>query len=180
MAFTFKIKNKEEQSMMGFNNWLKFEILKEICTDKALNLYPKENPTQCTFNTKSLPLFTEIYTLFYIKKNDKILKIIPNNKFLEEYFTGQSLAFMLMGDGYWDNTNKTIYICTECFSLEDVNRLLFILRHKLKLIASTKKCKNNFRIRFSSKELNLRLLRNIVKPYFHPIMLYKLGLKNEI
>lgn len=176
MVFTFKIWNKE---MMIFNNLLNFEVLGEICTNIALNLYMKKNSTQSTFNTRSLELFTEIYPYFYKKINNKNIKQIPNDKFLQEYFSEITLAFMLMGDGYWDNFHKTVFICTECFTLSDINRLLFILRHKLGLIARTNKRGSNFRIRFSNKELNLRLLRVLVEPYLHPIMLYKLGLKNK-
>lgn len=173
MSFTFKVFNVQGESMMGFNNWLKFNVLWKICTKSSLNLYPKNNPTQCTFNTKSLILFTKIYPFFYNLKNKK--KII-NQSFLMEYFNGRVLAFMLMGDGYWDNREKTVYICTECYSLEDINKLLFVFRHKLNLIVSTRKRKGNLRIRFSSKGNNLKLLRQLTKPHFHLIMLYKLGL----
>ena len=32
MEFTFKAVNAQNESMMPFNNWLKFEVLKDICT----------------------------------------------------------------------------------------------------------------------------------------------------
>ena len=87
-----------------------------------------------------------------------------------------SLAFCLMGDGYWDNDSNTIYICTECFKLEEIHILLNILRNKFGLIASLKKRNNGFRIRFSSRGNNIKHLRSLVQSHFHSSMLYKLGL----
>ena len=177
MSFTFKVWDKERNcSMMEFNNWLKFEVLKKICTSKELNLYPKDKPRQCTFNTKNWDWFTSIYPNFYNTINDKTIKIIPNKVFLQCYFTSRSLAFMIMGDGYWDKEQQTVYICTECFKLEDLHNLIYILRHKLKLVVTTKKRNNGFRLRFSSKKLNIKLLREITQEHFHPLMLYRLGL----
>ena len=96
MCFTFKIWDRENNvDMMPFNIWLKFEILSDICTMKELNLWPKKKPTQCTFNTKNLKLFNEIYHLFYKINNHKIIKMIPSILFLDKYFTEQSLAFLL-------------------------------------------------------------------------------------
>lgn len=177
MEFTFNIINKKGKNIIDFYKWLQFTILKDILTTIPLNLYPKCKPTIFIFNLNSLPFLTELYNLFFcINNQNKKIKIIPDNKFLNLYFTPRALAFMLMGDGYWDNDHKTVYICTESFTLNDLHRLIFILRHKYHLILSTSKCKDNFRIRFSSKELNIRLLRTLVLPYFHPILLYKLGL----
>jgi hypothetical protein len=76
-----------------------------------------------------------------------------------------------MGDGYWDKHSNTVYICTECFTLEEVHIILDILRYKLGLVASLKKRNNGFRIRFSSRGNNIKHLRSLVQPHFHPSML---------
>jgi hypothetical protein len=91
-----------------------------------------------------------------------------------------------MSIGYRDSDSNTIYICTECFRLEEIHILLNILRNKLGLIASlgkvenkylTKWTKNNgFRIRFSRRSNNIKHLKSLVQPHFHSSMLYKLGL----
>lgn len=177
MSFTFKIFDKKyNKDMMSFSNWLKFEILKEVSTLSELNLYPKIKPTKIIFNTRNLKLFTKLYQFFYIYQDNKYRKTIPNINFLNLYFTEESLAFMIMSDGYWDNDSKTIYICSECFSLYEVNILVFILRNKFKLVLTTKKRGLGYRLRFSSRGLNLKNLRYLVKPYFNELMLYKLGL----
>jgi hypothetical protein len=81
-----------------------------------------------------------------------------------------------MGDGYWEKDSKTIFICTECFTLEEVHIILDILRNKLGLKATLKKRNNGFRIRFSSRGKNLERIRSLVLPHFHSSMLYKLGI----
>ena len=162
MSFTFRSKD------LNFIRWLKFDILGSICSKLEPNSYPKLNPTQYTFKTLSFNYLENLRLKWYIPK-----KTIPND--LYKYFTEVSLAFMIMEDGYWDNTNNTVIICTECFTLEEIHILLYILRTKFKLVVTTTKRNKGFRLRFSSKNLNLKLLRSLVIPHFHPSMLYKLG-----
>jgi len=129
---------------------------------------PKINPTQYTFSTLSYNYLENLRLKWYIPK-----KTIPND--LYKYFTEVSLAFMIMGDGYWDNSSKTVVICTECFTLSEIHILLYILRTKFGLVVTTIKRDSGFRLRFSSRGLNLKLLRSLVSSHFHPSMLYKLG-----
>jgi len=177
ISFTFKIYDKKKNNdVIPFNNWLKFKILREVCTLIKLNFYPYIKLIKITFSFKNLELFTQLYKLFYINENNKFKKVIPNIKFLNLYFTEESLAFMIMGDGYWDSNSKTIYICSKYFSLVYLNVLIFILRNKFNLVLTTKKRGLGYCLRFSSRGLNLKNLRDLVKPYFHEFMLYKLGL----
>jgi hypothetical protein len=68
-------------------------------------------------------------------------------------------------------------ICTECFTLLEIELLINILKDKYNLIATINKRSNKgFRIRFSSKKSNIELLRSLVSSHFHPSMLYKLGI----
>ena len=166
LKFTFKTGHLE------FIKWLKFNILGSICSLKEP--YPKINPTQYTFSTLSFNYFKKLRLKWYIESYKGYIKIIPFD--LYKYFTAVSLAFLIMGDGYWCNNSKTIYICTESFTLKEIHILLFILRYKFKLVASITKKNNRFRIRFSSRYNNLKLLRSLVINHFHPIMKYKLGI----
>lgn len=169
LEFTFK------KDHLDFIIWLKLEILGSLCTKTLPTPYPKENPTQYWFGSKKLKALGLLYNDWYIIDNNKKKKIIPKDLINE--FTEVSLAYMLMGDGFWDNNQKTIVICSECFTLNEIHILLFILRHKFNLIVSfNKRYDIGFRIRFSSKSNNIQLIRNLTSKYFHPIMLYKLGL----
>ena len=46
-----------------------------------------------------------------------------------------------MGDGYWENDKKTVYICTENFTEAQVEELIRILFKKFGLYATKKKKK---------------------------------------
>lgn len=167
LSFTFKTDHLE------FIKWLKFNIFGSICSLTLPNGYPKINPTQYTFNTLSFNYLEELRLKWYpLAVEPK--KSIPSNLYKD--FTSVSLAFMIMGDGYWYNSNKTIIICTEYFTLKDIHILLYILRHKFGLVVSTIKRGNGYRLRFSSREKNIRLLRSLIINHFHPIMHYKLGI----
>ena len=85
-----------------------------------------------------------------------------------------------MGDGFWDTTAKTLVICTDNFTLKEVELLISVLSQKFGLNSTVqKRVKANkvvcWRIRFSSRSENINKLKNLVQPYFIPTMLYKLN-----
>ena len=72
-----------------------------------------------------------------------------------------------MGDGFWDTTAKTLVICTDNFTLKEVELLISVLSEKFGLISTLqKRTKANkqvcWRIRFSSKSENITKLVNLV------------------
>lgn len=69
-----------------------------------------------------------------------------------------------MGEGYWEKGNKTVYLCTECLSLEEVPFGLALWTTPFKLVASSKK-ENGYRIRLSGRELHFKLFRFLVSPH---------------
>lgn len=87
-----------------------------------------------------------------------------------------------MGDSYWsENTN---YICTDNFTLDEVNLLVTALEQNFGLVCGVNKRlqpnkKICYRIRFSSKVDNINNLKNLVKPHFIPSLLYKLNLGKD-
>ena len=90
-----------------------------------------------------------------------------------------------MGDGYWDNTSKTIVICTDNFTLNEVELLISVLHKNFGLVSTLqKRVKSNkqvcWRIRFSSKSNNLNNLIKLVRPFFIVSMLYKLNIKESL
>jgi len=176
LHFTFKA------SVYDFICWLKFDVLIRLCTDtKPCPYPPKDIPTQYSFDSRSIPFFTDLHKVWYSYNSltNKYIKLVPNNEFLSLYFNEVSLAHWIMGDGYYDNTNKTIIICSECFTYEEIIRLIKLLETKYELVATPTKRKLKegvgYRIRFSGKVDNLDRLRKLIKPHMHPLMLYKLG-----
>ncbi len=186
MEFTFSA------DVLEFIKWLKFEVLKELCTDSDLTPYPKALPTQYWFASKSMPYLTNLKSLWYVESNNILtlktkslarIKVLPDDTYLSNYFTEVALAFLIMGDGYWENDSNTVFICTDNFSLDEVKRLISFLEMRFSLKCTVKKRTKNtgntimvyYRIRFSSTTVNLNLLKSLVVPHMHPSMLYKLG-----
>ena len=161
------------------------EVYKPICSNTPPHPWP--NPmtgkpvTQYHFSSRAKASLSEIHTQWYIWSNglNKFIKIVPLN--IGELLTPIGLAHWLMGDGYWDNTSKTVCICTDSFTLSEVELLIKVLANKFNLLATVqRRIKSNkalcWRIRFSSKSPNLSTLTSLVKPYFIPSMLYKLNI----
>lgn len=156
---------------LDFILWLKLEVLGSISTQRAPTSFPKEKPTQYWFGTYKLPYFTQLRGEWY----DGNRKILPPH--LYRKLTPVALAFWIMGDGYWDKNARTVYLCTENFSLQEIHLLERILRQKFGLVVShVKRGDRGFRLRFSSRALNIRLLQSLVKDHLHPLMLYKVNL----
>lgn len=161
-----------------YMRWQKFDLLKNLCTNSRLSPYPRSNPTIYWFRSRSLPIFTEMYYLWYEVKNGERFKKIPPLEYQYKHFNEASLAHWIMNDGYWDGT---VIICTESFSKREVEQLIQQLRQKYGLKRGTKKRyertehQGNVRLRFSGTAKNMEKLISQVKPYMHPKMTYKFG-----
>ena len=119
------------------------------------------------FFTRALPCFTELHSLFYVNK----VKVIPED--LYNILTPVALAHVLMGDGVAKDSG--LIICTDSFTIPDIVRLINVLIVKYRL-----DCRLRYhtptqpRIYITGR--SMPLLREIVKPYFPPSMLFKLKL----
>lgn len=123
------------------------------------------------FKTLAFPCFNIYRELFYNPLSvtgDKILAPA-----LADRFTAVSLAFWIMDDGYWHSANSTVVLCTDSFSLKEVQFLCDMLSSRLGIQASPNiRTEGVYRIRISSTSLGL--LRKQVTPHMHPSMLFKL------
>jgi len=84
-----------------------------------------------------------------------------------------------MDDGHKNGNGITL--CTDSFTLIEVELLVSVLRNKFNLEANynkrTQKGRHiGWRIYISGKSANKEKLISLVKPYFIPSMLYKLGI----
>ena len=85
-------------------------------------------------------------------------------------------------DGYWDKSSKTVFICTDNFTYNEVINLIKVLENKFSLKSTvSRRTKANkdlcWRIRFSGLYVNIELLRTLVQDHMIPSMLYKLNLE---
>ena len=121
------------------------------------------------FFTRSMPCFTKLYYLFYPNG----VKIIPED--IYNMLTPVALAHIIMGDG--TAREYGLEICTNSYSLEDVVRLMNVLmiRYRLKCSLRLKKRQNNkIEYMIYISQSSMPSLLNIVSPYMHSSMLYKL------
>lgn len=130
-----------------------------------------------SFLTKSLPMLTEFYHLFYHNK----VKIIPRDLSL---LTPLPLAHLIMQDGSRGTSpllgtkrvprGRGLYICTDGFTLADVKRLAGYLTERYEIRCSVHKSNGNHRVYILAK--SVQTVRDLVLPYMHDSMLYKLGI----
>ena len=78
-----------------------------------------------SFQTLSLPFFTSLYKDWYKSINNKNIKMLPLN--LDSLFTPLAFAFLIMGDGSWDNSTSRIILHLNNFTKLEVNRIQSIL-----------------------------------------------------
>ena len=108
--------------------WFVFNILSHYCSS-----YPvltkgvrSGNPFfGLQFLTRSLPCFTELYSIFYVNK----VKVIPED--IYNLLTPVALAHTIMGDG--KESRHGLVLCTDSYKLIEVIRLMnvLIIRYRL-------------------------------------------------
>jgi hypothetical protein len=120
------------------------------------------------FNTFTFRSFNWIHEMFY-SKGKKVIK--PR---IENYMTPLCLAIWISDDGCW--AKPGVRIAVNCFTLAEVELLVKILKDKFNLDCTIQllKASNNYSIYIKSS--SIFTLRELLLPYIHPSMKYKLGL----
>jgi len=112
------------------------------------------------FRTRSLPCFNEFYSLFYINK----VKIIPED--IYNLLSPVALAHLIMGDG--SSREFGLEICTDCYSVKDVVRLMNVL-----IIRYNLECTLHYhrptQPRIYIRQRSMPLLRELVRPHMEKI-----------
>jgi hypothetical protein len=108
--------------------WLVFFILAPYCSSYPRFIKSSINGTQfyaLEFQTRSLPCFTVLHSLFYVNK----VKVIPDN--IYAFLSPIALAHLIMGDG--SVSKHGLVLCTNCYTLSDVVRLMnvLVIRYRL-------------------------------------------------
>ena len=156
-------------------------IYKDICTNTPPRPWPNPKTgkpiSQYAFSSKSLPALTILHSQWYLwsetKKN--FIKIVPIN--IDKLLTPIGLAHWIMDDGF--KSGKRVVLCTESFTLEEVELLKKVLESKFELKVSIQNRKTSGGIqgyRLAISSYSRAKLISLVEPYFIPSMKYKLGL----
>lgn len=119
------------------------------------------------FRTYTYKSFNWIHSAFYKEG----IKIIPVE--IGDYLSPLALAVWLMDDG--GKVSSGLKIATNSFSKEEVEYLATLLRNKygFKISVISAGHINQYNLYFSKS--SMKLLAQIVKPYLHPSMYYKLN-----
>lgn len=117
------------------------------------------------FWTRSLPVFTEYYDLFYGESGKK--RIPPKFE-----LTPFALAIWFMDDGA--QNRKSAYFNTQQFPVGEQFHLLDMLRSKFDLNGNINRDKTYFRIRLYQE--SAQKLKKIISPFMPTYMHYKLPL----
>lgn len=121
------------------------------------------------FRTISHPQFTEYRKIFYPVKR----KIIPIN--IKEIFVNPiSLAVWFMDDGALSTSKKTVTICTHSFSRDENMLLIDCLKKNFNLQVNLNWDSKGCRLYIPVS--NISKFKELVVPYMHPDMVYKLPL----
>ncbi len=122
------------------------------------------------FRTYTYSSFNWIYDAFYPKNTRKVIPLI-----IEEYLTPLALAVWMMDDGTVYK-NKGFKFSTNSFTLKEIEylRLVLIKKYNIKSTIHKSGLNNQYNI-YIPKDSFIEL-KKIVKPFFHPTMVYKLNL----
>jgi hypothetical protein len=154
-----------------------YDLFKDYCNSPLINKARKPDYrtgkvyTRVYFNTYSLPCFNYYHELFYVNG----VKVIPLN--LGELLTPIGLAYWAMDDGA--KTGTGFRLNTQSYSKDENLFLIKVLKDNFDLNCTLHiHSKDLYRIYISSKSMNK--FRNLVSPYFHDSMLYKLNENDKV
>lgn len=151
-----------------------YELFKEFCLQapKSYTRSPDKRTgkaySRISFKTRAFPCFTDLYNLFYVEGK----KIVPMN--IGDLFTPMSLIYWLADDGYFCKSSHRVFLCTESFTSDEVDRLIDLLNGKWDLSCYKIRRGKSYRIVIPSKSLTG--LQDLLKDIAPKMMLHKIGL----
>lgn len=160
--------------------------LSKVCSTKYREYSYFDKRTGKTYKslnfwTKALPMLTEFYNLFYVGlphvsatigggRNFNKIKTVPIDLSL---LTPIAFAHWIMQDGS-RGTCRGLYLCTDSFTHSEVKRLVNYLTERYKIKCTIHKVNGRYRIYILAK--SVKIVRDLVLPFMHDSMLYKLGI----
>ncbi len=159
----FYCEHSEKQKDYAF---LLADNLNAICKER--NRFDKRtNKIYKNFiiTTKTNLEYIEIYNKLYINGKKCITK-----EFLEN-FTGISLCYLFMDDGYV--SHNTMFLCTDAFDEQSCDNLINACIEKFDIHFKKNKHENNIRLRLMFKDREKFI--NLISPYIIESLKYKLN-----
>ena len=131
---------------------------------------PKQYRNELRFNTLTHGCFKYFFDMFYPSGK----KIVPDK--IKNMLTPTAFAVWFMGDGSVKSKQcKGRILNTQCFSKQDIERLISALKEKFNLNSSIRTQKDGLQIYISARSATIlhALLKDKILPYFY----YKLPFK---
>ena len=149
----------------------------QLVSSEILTLHRHNWQPVYSFQTLTLPFFTELFNEWYTNLDGRNIKILPNN--IYDLFTPLAFAFLIMGDGSWDKSSSRIVLHLNNFTETEVNTIKSILLSKFNIDSylvrtSNKNTLRGFIIKIPRREVEK--VRDLTKQYIYPSLQYKLGL----
>jgi hypothetical protein len=151
-----------------------YELFKSFCLQdpKIYTRLPDKRTgkiySRISFKTCALPCFTDLYNLFYLEGK----KIVP--MIIAELLTPLSLMYWIADDATFCKSTYRVILCTESFTLAEINLLIKTLNDKWNLECYKVKRGKGYRIVIPRKSLSV--LQNLLKDIAPTMMLHKIGL----
>jgi ubiquinol-cytochrome c reductase cytochrome b subunit len=108
-----------------------------------------------------------VHSMWYVDR----VKVVPRE--LADYLTPRALAIWIMDDGTWMGSG--VSLCTNGFTHEECLYLAALLSDKFGLRVSVIGAGAPDQFRLYIWKRSVPLLREVVMPFMHPTMAYKLG-----
>lgn len=112
--------------------------------NRKLNKLTNTEHTDICFSTLKYSMFNWVSDDFYVKNENKNIKIIPKDSI--NRLTSISLAYWIMDDGSFNKSKGYLILCTDSYSREDVLHLISILKNKFNLSAVLVSLKKKMKI----------------------------------
>lgn len=154
----------------------KYEIFKEFCksTPKDSEVFDSRT-NKTTYRRTFQTVFTEEFRfygqLFYKKENGKWKKHVPTN--ISKFLDPMVLAYWYMDDGAlkWKGRSNAVRLCTDSFTVAEVNLLKDALTNVFGLNVSINKAKDGSRL--CILESSYPTLVKLIANHLLPSMYYK-------
>ncbi len=143
-------------------------LLKRGYVNNNLPSYQKDKlGSNYRFNTYTFSNLLWFYKIFYKNK----IKVLPSNDYLLLFLTPLALAIWILDDSTFKGSCIKI---NSYFTKEEGERLVLILKLKYNIDSSININRNQYQLYI--KGSSMKIVIDLVKPYFHSSMYYKLGL----
>jgi hypothetical protein len=151
-----------------------YDLFKDYCKAAPIIVTPKAHKEtgkvypNMRFEARSLPCFNYYFDIFYPLGK----KCVPAN--IGELMTPFGLAYWIAVYGCWNKVNRHVVLCTDSFTLPEVELLINVLNSKWNFKCYKVRKGSSYRIIIPS--YSIPVLQELLSPHMPPMMKHKIGL----